>query len=159
VREISPDDARERDAAVKAGDDLYQTKAFDKALATYERALFADPDNAGLWRKVGLCQTRMSKIALALQALEHSSSLAPEDPMIANTLSIVLLKAGKKERSLEAARRAVRLKKDDADLWDTLGQSLDAVGSKRGAHEAFRRALKLDPQHPGAKEALKRVGE
>lgn len=134
--------AQSHGAEISAGDREYRAMRAEAALASYERALAAEPDNfEALWKA--------SRSALDLAS----------GPLPSNDRRTQLFQAGERY-----ARRATQLDPASAEghfaLARALGRSSQALGTRakiRAATEIRNRALecvRIDPRHSGCHHVL-----
>jgi len=139
---------------VSRGDLLYSAGDVKGALGAYRKALHLDSSMGAVWRKLGLCRMKLNQTLFALHALERARAASPRDPVVLNTLAVLLLKMNKLDRALLVAQEAARANPNDAHIWDTLGQAFQKLGRKEDAIRTFQKALEIDPSLTVSKKSL-----
>jgi len=121
-----------------------------KAVATLDRGLKVDPDNAALHRARGLLLQQSGDRAGARAELERARELDPRDARLRLMLSAVYRDDGDVAKAVSEVREAVRLAPGSPDGWNALGLLLTAGGRHAEAESAYRSALKARPDDPDA---------
>jgi tetratricopeptide (TPR) repeat protein len=129
------------------------------ARASYERALAAGVEDAWVKNELALLLARNGvqlerALHLALETVELVGHADARD-----TLGYVYLRSGDSEAALEQFRRALELSETDpqAEFHYHLGLALAEQGQNERAAMAFQEALNLDPDLPGAADALAKI--
>jgi tetratricopeptide (TPR) repeat protein len=80
-----------------AGDQLYSTGDYEKALQYYQAAAQLDPNNPAAWQGIGNSDYSLGRKDGALAAFEKSLSLNPDNPPLASLVQSLKSQAGNKE--------------------------------------------------------------
>jgi tetratricopeptide (TPR) repeat protein len=133
----------------------YQTGAYDRAIAEFERATAVRSGWTRAWINLGDARLAAGDIGPAIQAYERAVALDPDDPGAANNLAWALLQdAGRWPEAEAIVRRALARRPDRQGYYlDTLGVALLRKGDTEGALAAFGSAL----QDPGLSDAAARA--
>jgi len=107
------------------------------ALAKLERAIAADPRDAGAWETRALVELRLERWAAARDAARRAVELQTVRPRAWNDLGVALFQLGDVPGALDAWQRAVEL---DPRLWDALW-NLGVQASRNGRPQVARAAL------------------
>lgn len=115
-----------------------QENAWEKLIATCEKALRVQPDDAGLLEEMGNAYLRAGCSENACGIFEKLTTLEADNPSYCCRLGEALLSAGKFDAALEAYEQAGRLDPDEADRY-----LFQAAGRLAGQNEfsAARRLL------------------
>lgn len=156
--EAAPQDrAAARDLAAY----LRRTGELDGAVAAWEDLAASDPSDAGAWN--GLADALFARggeedLARAVEAIDRSIVLSPDDPFLHAFRGQALAAAGRWGEAAGAYRRAVALKESEASWWTALGRALSEAGRPAEAVDAWTRALRQDPGDLEARNGLARGG-
>jgi len=123
-----------------------QTGERDKAIAAYERAVAANPDDLASWNNLGNLRNEVGDIDGAILAFEHAISLAPREVDVYLNLADVLRQADRKEARLKVMTDAAATAPDDHRVLLELGQAQAALDDLDAAIATFRRAIVLTPE-------------
>ena len=111
---------------------LDEAQDYDGAIDYYERAIAANPNDAEIWRRLGLSNRTLDRFDKARDAFEKAYQLDPLSPIILANWSIALANQGELAASGVIARDAVRLAPDNvvlrAGLADALWYEADFAG-------------------------------
>ncbi len=139
---------------------LLAVKGDDRAAQqALEEAVLLDPENSLAWNYLGQVRLKLGDLAGAIAALKKAVEQKPiAYPEAYFYLGRAYLKQGDAKTARFYFTKAVVLAAKNADYHYWLGKANEALGDLAGARAQYREALRLDPKHPGAKEALARVG-
>ena len=143
-----------------------------EALRAFQRSVKADPNNAISQYRLGAEYLRLGKPHEAVQHLQASFRINPENQSTLYSLQLALRQDGQieeakriKDKLTEVLRR---IDKESQDAFTALrlnnqGAALEKAGDLSAALEKYRAARALDPNHPGIRMnlgvALLRKGE
>jgi Flp pilus assembly protein TadD len=94
---------------------------------------------------------------LALRFLNDLVRLAPDFAEAWNKRATVLFLKGDYGNSIADIQRTLALEPRHFGAISGLGIILERLGDKQGAMRAFRRGLEINPNMPGAKDAVERL--
>ncbi|MEM9022254.1 MAG: tetratricopeptide repeat protein [Bacteroidota bacterium] len=94
--------------------------------------------------------TRDQNLRQALNALERSVAIYPEQDGAHYDLGVVYGMLGQREQALAAYQEALRLNPGQVDVLNNVGTILRETGREDKAQQAFDQVLAIDPNHPGA---------
>ena len=119
----------------------------DKAIASYEAILQANPQNLdAMVNLTGLYAPKDQK--KAYEMAKAASKLAPYDPDVSHTLGRMAFLSGDYQLAASALQQAVRNKPNDASLLFDYAQAAYSVGQVPDAQSAFQSALRLNLPAP-----------
>ena len=134
VIEQVPLDDRSAKMEFALGSTYDQLKDNKKAIAAYQRAIGADPDNLDAERALGQSLLNDNQLEEALKIYQDISAGDPQDPQAYLRISEIERRQGKYEQSLTTLKKAKGLEKDsleisynEALLYDSLGRYDEAV--------------------------------
>lgn len=147
LRDQMPDDAAT--LFLIEGEMLRQHDADQQAMALYDRALAAQPDNPDLRYARAMVAVGLDRIELLESDLRHIIDQDPEHADALNALGYTL--ADRTDRLTEARElieRALALKPDEPAIKDSMGWVLYRMGDPAAAEPYLRDALDLvfDPE-------------
>jgi tetratricopeptide (TPR) repeat protein len=122
----------------------------DRAIATYQRALKAHPNEASLWFDLGSYQSQCKEWAPAVESLRQALTLDPENHLYANRLGYCLARAGRFDESLVCFQQAV----GPAPAHYNVARMQLHMKQEEAAKQNLRLALQIDPQHKESRDLL-----
>lgn len=147
----------------RLADSYAKAKERDKAIATYQQAIEADPTAAGLHNNLGNVYADSGDTEKAKAEFQKAAELDP--PGAAQyyfNLGAIMYNTGKMDDSVAAFKKATELDPKMANAYFWLGQALlgkattgegGKVVAAPGTKEAFEAYLKLDPNGPNVATA------
>lgn len=144
------------------GDD--KTKAYDQAIAAYQKEVALKPDAAGAYNQIGNIYGAEKKIPEATEALQKAAQL---DPQMAGkayfNMGANLVNSGQGDKAIDFFKKATDADPNYAEAWYQMGSLLmskGSVNSKTGQQTyppetapALQKYLELQPTGPHAQEA------
>lgn len=112
----------------------------EQAIATYRKAIDADPGHAAAWNALGTLLAQQGRLDEGLSALEHAVALSPGASHLHNNLGYAQLLAGRDEAAADSLRRAVDLDANNRRAWSNLATAYRRVGAMEKAEFAQARA-------------------
>jgi Tfp pilus assembly protein PilF len=147
----------------RLADSYAKAKDKDKAVATYQEAIQADPTSAGLHNNLGNVYADSGDIDKAKAEFQKAAELDPTGAaQYYFNLGAVLYNTGKMDDSVAAFQKATSIDPKYANAYFWLGQALmgkattgenGEVVAAPGTKEAFETYLKLEPNGPSAAAA------
>jgi len=140
-----------------------QGKLID-AREAWQRAAALAPGLAHPHAKLAETLMDLGEPNQAMDEFAEAAKTEPESIDLQLNLATAAVQCRSYARALVAIRRAAALAPNDAEIWSSLGELLADVyrstgddKARREALDAFDAALKLNPKHPQANAALKRL--
>jgi hypothetical protein len=90
----------------------------------------------------------------ALGPLAEASRALPDDPVVANTYGLALLRVGERDRALFNLQRAVLLAPGISTYRVDMARALVAAGRRQAAAQELEAVLRADPGNAAAAETL-----
>ncbi len=147
----------------RLADSYAKAKDKDKAVATYQEAIQADPTSAGLHNNLGNVYADSGDIDKAKAEFQKAAEMDPTGAaQYYFNLGAVLYNTGKMDDSVAAFQKATSIDPKYANAYFWLGQALmgkattgenGEVVAVPGTKEAFETYLKLEPNGPSAAAA------
>lgn len=147
----------------QAGENWDKAKQYDKAVADYQKALAADPTNAGYVNSLGAVYNHMGKTDQALQQFQKAAQMDPTGAArYYFNMGAVEMNTGKVDEAAADFKKATTIDPNDADAYFEEAQALigkattDANGKvvpAPGTVEALQQYLKVAPNGPYAAQA------
>jgi len=114
-----------------------------EALATFERAIEADPDHRGAWEWLGQAYIGLGRYDDAVAAELGAVERFPDEPLFWARLGIAYSFQGSIDHSISACTRAVEVDPGFAFGWDRLGDACICAERYDEAARAYGRAIEL----------------
>jgi predicted O-linked N-acetylglucosamine transferase (SPINDLY family) len=130
--------------------DLISQGEFARARTRANELLERYPQQAELWRLLGISCLQQGAYDDAQAALANAIELAPHSVEICCNLASVHTARGHFDDAERALHRALRLEPNHAAALNNLGSLLDARGDYLGAAECFARAIAQRPDYARA---------
>lgn len=142
------------DVAVQllVGDLHARAGRFGDAATAYKAALKAQPQNAQALNNLANAQLKLKDPA-ALQTAQAAHKVAPQNPLVIDTLGWVLFQQGQTEQALPLLRDARLRAPGNPEIRYHLAKVLFATGRKAEARDEAREALKISERFDGALDA------
>ena len=126
----------------------------EKAERAYQQALALDPRFAPAANNLAVLYSERDKDKeKALQFAQTAKEVAPDDPVISDTLGWIMYKRGVYHRALSLLTASAEKLPANAEVQYHLGMTHLKLGNKAAAKAALTQALKLSPTFPGINEA------
>jgi tetratricopeptide (TPR) repeat protein/ferredoxin len=125
-------------------------------VASYERAIRAQPDRADLRAKLAERLVAQGDPDAAEAVIRAGLEIRPDSALLLYDLGVVLAMTGRDEEAIDAYRGSLRLQGDDADALNNLGLLLAGRGELAEAIDCFTRILEREPNHAQAHFAVGR---
>jgi tetratricopeptide (TPR) repeat protein len=129
---------------------------FAGAEAAFRRAIELDPDDGSHFYNFGSTLLQQGKYKPAIEALRKATEAEPGMEPAWTNLGAALLAKGDPRAAAQALEKAIAADPESVAAHYNLGCAYERFGKLDKAAFQFRETLKLDPNHEGAKEALKR---
>lgn len=130
---------------------------FNEAATAYKAVLKVQPQNAQALNSLANAQLKLGDPA-ALQTAQTAQKMAPQNPLIVDTLGWVLFQQGQIEQALPLLRDARLRAPDNPEIRFHLAKVLLANGRKTEAMEEAREALRISDNFDGAADARLMLG-
>jgi tetratricopeptide (TPR) repeat protein len=125
---------------------LFDQLELDRAVATLEPVLAADPAAVDGWILMARLRLAQDRTDTALEAVDRAIQLAPGNPRALATASRALSLLGRHDEAVTMAYRAVVAEPDNALWHDRVAWALLAADRQfADAEQAARTAIGLDP--------------
>jgi cytochrome c-type biogenesis protein CcmH/NrfG len=135
--------------------------AADSAIAAFEQALVADPDNVPAMVHLGLALEDRHRFEDALAQYDRAIEAAPEDPLpLVNKSSLLYFQFKKTYEAKQAISRALELDPNNADAHFNLGVMFADANLFGEARTEWEKVLETAPDGPArslAEENLERI--
>lgn len=137
---------------LQVGDLHARAGRFGDAATAYKAALKVQPQNAQALNNLANAQLKLKDPA-ALQTAQAAHKLAPQNPLVIDTLGWVLFQQGQTEQALPLLRDARLRAPGNPEIRYHLAKVLFATGRKAEARDEAREALKISDRFEGATDA------
>jgi tetratricopeptide (TPR) repeat protein len=150
------------DSVMKEGEQLYQDKKYDEAIAKFERAIELDSTRWMAYVYIARCYMAKGGWAKAVSNARLAYQAAPAGAEVVPTLAQALwgggmeaLKSGQFREAISALTEYLRLQPSDASAYLELGRAFMQSGNIPDAVAAFGKALELNPSQSEAADLLR----
>lgn len=141
-----------------AGDQELGRGRWAEAIGHYEAIVTKQPSNAIALNNMAWAMYEL-KDPKALETAEKALAAAPKSPAVMDTLGVILVAGGDKDRGLKLLRQAVAEAPKQPALRLHLAEALVKTGDKSGAKSELETVLKDVPQGPIAERARQVLGQ
>jgi tetratricopeptide (TPR) repeat protein len=156
VLQRTPDHAEALALAAQIENKLGRTQ---NAIDHYQKALLRRPRDLAIQNNLALLLAETGReLDQALALAQQAKRLAPDSPLVADTLGFVHLRRGELTAALPLLEEAARKLPEQAEVLLHLGLAQLASGRRAAGQVSLERALELDPDMPGAAEARRALG-
>jgi tetratricopeptide (TPR) repeat protein len=132
------------------GLEFEQQGHFEKALASYDKALGLDPGFIEALNNRGVVLEAMNRLEEALASYDRALALSPDLAAVIRNRGNVMSTLDRTDEALANYDRALALDPDDADACNGRGNVLKKLHRIHEAEEMFHRAILLNPDHAQA---------
>ena len=130
------------------GDCLSNLGRHDEALASCDKAIELDPNDAPAWRGRGAALGNLGRYDEALAAFDKAIELDPNNVLIWGARGLFLDNLGRYEDALASYDKAIELEPNNAAIWGVRGLALGRlVGRSYEALASFDKAIELEPNN------------
>lgn len=129
---------------------LVESGNFIEALQIMDRAVLADPEDAGTHFNRGVVLERTGELQHAIQAYESALNVEPDYIPAMLNRGAALTMLGRFREAVENNQRLVSIDPQSADAHFNLSEALLGLGASSEALKASERAIELDPLHARA---------
>jgi superkiller protein 3 len=119
------------------GNQYTQEGRFEEAIAEYQAAIEANPDNVSAMTNLGVAYYNAGRLDEAVTQYQAALELAPNDADIHSNLAAAYVQQGKLDLALEQYQRAVDLDPSLAQAYFGLGVIYIELGQNEDAIAAF----------------------
>ncbi len=142
LADLYPD---EKEVYLFRGNLYEQSKNFDAAIRSYQRAVQADTGYALAVMTLGYAYSNIGDQDKAITQMQRYIQLAPKEPDPRASYADILLRAGRFDEALEQYRQSLVLKPDYWYAFQQIG-TIDMIkGKLREAEEHFHQSMKMLP--------------
>jgi len=127
---------------------------FDAAVAACRDGVVLAPQDAALWRSLGLTQLARHDGAAATEALERALELSPAHAETHYNHGVALQMQNRRDEALRAYRRALMLDPAQIGANFNRGVIFHEQGRTNAAIATFEQVIARDPRHQQAHQAL-----
>ncbi len=140
--------------AVVAAEAALRTRQLDEAQRQLSAAAALAPSHPEVLHLQANLDAQHGRYVEAVTALQRAMTQRPNDPLIFNSLGLVLRRTGRLEDATQAFRHALKLDARLAGTWFNLALVHAALSQFDQGIAALRTALQLAPEHHNARTLL-----
>ena len=144
-------DPENPDTLNNCGSSLIELKQFEKALATFERALAISPNHFGALNNRGNALLKLRRLREALESYEQALAIDPHRAQGLSNRGIVLAELGRFETALASYDKAIAADPAFMEAYVNRGNTFCAQGLCEEALVNYENALQLCPDNHEAR--------
>jgi len=134
----------EAQQAVRRAGILVARGRYALAADEYHRALEAQPSDASIHNRLGVCYQRLANDGMARREYERALELRPRYAEVWNNIGALEQSRKRFKAAVRAYKKAIEMKPSLATPWKNLGNAYLALGRSQEAFEAYQEAFRLD---------------
>lgn len=127
---------------------------FDRAEASYTKALQIDPDNAEAHNNLGIVLFELGKTDEAVASFTKARQIKPDYVEAHNNLGNGLKYIGKLKEAVVSYKKALQIEPGYAEAHNNLGAALNDLGKTDEAVASYKKALQIKPGYAQAHNNL-----
>ncbi len=128
------------------GAQAWYARDYGKAAEWWSAAAGKDPENAGIWHRLGMAEMKLEEPLDAITCFHRASKIDPENHVYRTALAEAYIEHRWFTEASQELETLVSEFPDSARLWTRLGYARNHGNMYPGAVEAYERALELDPE-------------
>jgi tetratricopeptide (TPR) repeat protein len=130
----------------RRGDELRVEKNFLDAVDYYQTALKAEPHDASLFNKIGICQLMTQRYKEAKKSFERAVKADLKHADAYNNLGVIYYQAHSYGAAIRHYEKAISLRNDAASYYSNLGAAYFGKKQFEKAILTYSKAVELDPE-------------
>ncbi|HAZ10655.1 MAG: hypothetical protein A2047_04175 [Omnitrophica bacterium GWA2_41_15] len=143
-----------RNAVFQTGDEYMRQNKVDEAIALYEKALKALPDNEDLMTRLANMYSQKQDYKSSADIYKKLTELKPENAFYFNMLSDAYRNGGDKEKAAGVWKDILAKKPDDAGILSQAANFYSSINDMDNAILLAEKLAKLEPSNAGYLQAL-----
>ncbi|MFA5009973.1 MAG: tetratricopeptide repeat protein [Patescibacteria group bacterium] len=140
-------------------DEHFEKGELKKAENLYLKILGKEPDDAGLYNKLGLIYLQSKNFKDARSALKQALKLEPENDTFYNNLGLLYYEMESYDGAIDAYEKSIAINDKIPSRLVNLGLAYFMTKKYRKAADAYEKAIILDPRNEQTQELLKQAEE
>ena len=141
-------------ALLNLGNVYRRQREFAKAEESLSHALDIQPDDPEINYSLGMLNAQQDRMQLASEYLQKALDLRPEYPEALNNLGVLFVRAADYSKAEEEFKTGIRVAPNYDQSYLNLARLYAMRKDMDKAREVLRQLLLLQPQNPGAKQAM-----
>jgi serine/threonine protein kinase/TolA-binding protein len=142
---------------LKRVDQLYHLQHYEEAIASCDRALCANPNDALAWLMKGMALENSGQYEQAIASYDQVVHIQPDDHLAWFRRGGVLEKLGRYEDAIASYEKAAELQPENCWAWHDRGRVFEVLCQHEDAMISYDRAIQVKPDFQAALEARKRM--
>ncbi|NML25424.1 PEP-CTERM system TPR-repeat protein PrsT [Zoogloea sp. G-4-1-14] len=131
-------------------------KKYDSAAQQYRQMLEIAPKNAMLLNNLAWVLGKLNDKS-ALSVAQQAAALAPNSPVVLDTLGVLQMEGGDTAKGVESLKKAVSLGPNQPQLRLNLAKALIKTGDKDGARKMLEAGLKVVPENTSGRKEMEQL--
>jgi Flp pilus assembly protein TadD/peroxiredoxin len=144
-------------ALLNLGNVYRRQRDFPKAEESLRNALELEPDDPEINYSLGMLYAQQNQPQNASDYFQKALTLRPEYPEALNNLGVLYVKEQDYSKAEEQFRIGIRLAPNYDQSYLNLARLYALRGDRDKAREVLQDLLRIQPQNPGARQALERL--
>ena len=128
-----------------------RSKDFKAAVALYQAVVAQQPNDVAALNNLAWASGQLGD-AKAISYGERALQLAPNSPLVLDTVGVLLVDKGETAKGLEYLTRAVSLAPDRPDILLNYAKALLKAGRQEDARKELTRLQSIEQDYPGKSE-------
>jgi Flp pilus assembly protein TadD/peroxiredoxin len=141
-------------ALLNLGNVYRRQRDFEKAEESLSRALEIQPDDAEINYSMGMLYAQQGQLPRASEYLQKAIDLRPDYSEALNNLGVLYVRKQDYSKAEEQFKTGIRVAPNFDQSYLNLARLYAMRGDKEKAREVLQELLRLQPQNPGARQAL-----
>jgi tetratricopeptide (TPR) repeat protein len=141
-------------AYVNLGNLYRHQRIFDKAQEALSRALVLEQDDPEINYSIGMLHAQQNQMEEASRYLQRAIELRPNYPEAMNNLGILFVRQQNYAKAEEQFKSGIRIAPNFDQSYLNLARLYAMQNHKQDAREVLQELLRLQPENPGAKQAM-----
>jgi len=123
----------------------YESREYEKAIDSYQKAIALKPDYYEAYDNLGLIYNSLNKIDEAIALFKKSLIINPKNENAYINLSVSLKLKGDFTGSIDASQKAIEINPQSTEAYINLGKTYMTIKNFDEATKNFRKAIDLNP--------------
>ena len=127
--------------------ELYEKKKYTELLQACAQSKKQFPNSVTVLNILGLANSRLGKLATAIETFQSALKLKPDSAEIYNNMGNAQKRSGDLGAAIESLQRALKFRPDYTEAYYNIGAAFQENGEPDVAIQNYQRALKLKPNY------------
>jgi len=124
---------------------LDESKRYEEAIASYDKAIEFKPDNHGAWENRGFVLSKLKRYEEAIASYDKTIELKPYNHKAWYNKGLALSKLKRYEEAITSNDKAIELKRDKHEAWYNRGYALSKLKRYEEAIASYDKSIEFKP--------------